>query len=292
MALVSIVLFFIFFHLFYQAFKFPEIPDNYLVFLLGKKRSGKSTFLAWCSLHYHLRGRKVYSTSPLPCARLIDYEDIGLFSFPQHSVILIDEVGMIWDNRNFKNFKNYVRDYFKLQGHYKHTVIMASQSYDVDKKIRDLADMLGVVENFGFNISRIRWISRRITLTEAQGEQPSSISESLRFRFPLFGGNCLVYRPLFYPFFDSYEAPELQEKKFSVPAGMRHKFERKRLHPVLAFWKYRINLSFPRRRKETAQISPESVSPPDNVSALPLLLDAPTPEKQPEPEHVSPYFSV
>lgn len=292
MAIVYLVIGFILFQLFYQAFRFPTIPDNYLVFLLGKKRSGKSTFLAWCAIHYHLRGRKVFSTSPLPCARLIDYEDIGVVAFPSKSVLLIDEVGMIWDNRNFKNFQTHVRDYFKLQGHYKHTVIMASQSYDVDKKIRDLADMLGVVENFGFNLSRIRWISRRITLTEAMGDQPSSISESLKFRFPLFGGNCMVCRPLFYPFFDSYEAPELQHKKFAVPDGMRHRFERKKLHPVLAFWKYRIKLSLPRKRKETAQISPECVSSPDNVSALPLLLDAPTSEQQPEPEHVSPYFSV
>lgn len=230
--------------LFYHAFKFPKIPDNYLVFLLGKKRSGKSTFLAWCAIHYYLRFRPVYSTSPLPCAKLINYEDIGVVQFPKHSVILIDEVGMIWDNRNFKNFQTHVRDYFKLQGHYKHTVIMASQSYDVDLKIRSLADMLGVVENFGlFNLSRIRWISRRITLTEAQGDQPSSISESLKFRFPLFGGNSFIYRPLWYPFFDSYEAPELAAKKFSIPCGMKHKFKRKKYLPVIAFAAYRITLT-------------------------------------------------
>lgn len=47
---------------------------------------------------------------------------------------------MIWDNRGFKNFPTEVRDYFKLQRHYKHVVILASQTFDVDKKIRDLAD--------------------------------------------------------------------------------------------------------------------------------------------------------
>lgn len=276
MAIVVFVVGFILFQLFYQAFKFPDIPDNYLVFLLGKKRSGKSTFLAWCAIHYHLRGRKVFSTSPLPCARLINYEDIGVAAFPPRSVILIDEVGMIWDNRNFKNFQAHVRDYFKLQGHYKHTVIMASQSYDVDKKIRDLADMLGVVENFGFNLTRIRWISRRITLTEAMGDQPSSISESLKFRFPLFGGNCMVCRPLFYPFFDSYEAPELQHKKFVVPDGMKHKFDKKKLPPVFAFWKYRLKLWKPKKSKEIPQNSPESDLSNSVVSdTVPLLNSSP-----------------
>lgn len=262
----------------YHAFKFPHIPDNYLVFLLGKKRSGKSTFLAWCAIHYYLRFRSVYSTSPLPCAKLIDYSDIGKVQFPKHSVILIDEVGMIWDNRNFKNFDSQVRDYFKLQGHYKHTVIMASQSYDVDKKIRDLADMLGVVENFGFNLTRIRWISRRITLTEAQGDQPSSVSESLKFRFPFFGGNAFIYRPLWYPFFDSYEAPELAAKKFKVAAGMKHQFKRKKLPPVLAFCAYRITLTsiYQRLHKakspaEPSELSPETLHQPP-ASDLPLEL--------------------
>ncbi len=29
----------------------------------------------------------------------------------EHSCIIVDEVGMIWDNRNFKNFKPEVRDF-------------------------------------------------------------------------------------------------------------------------------------------------------------------------------------
>lgn len=255
------------------AFRFPEFPDDYLVFLIGKKRSGKTTFLAWCSIHYWLRGRPVYATCPLPCARLIDHNDIGVYHFPKYAVIICDEVGLLWDNRNFKSFKEYHRNYFKLQGHYKHLVIMASQSHDVDKKIRDLCDQLGVVEKFPFfNLSRIRWISRKITLTEAEGDQPSSVTESLQWRFPLLGGNSFVYRPLFYPFFDSYEAPELEKKKFSIPAGMKHKFKRKQLIPIFAFWEYRLKLiqfpKFKRKLKEstdTAQISAESVSSSDGV---------------------------
>lgn len=211
-------------HFLLSLFSFPKIKDNYLVFLLGKKRSGKTTFLARSSIFYYLRGRKVYSTTPLPCARLIDYSDIGYTHFPPGSLVIIDEVGMVWDNRDFKKFDKKVRDYFKLQGHYKNTVIMASQSYDVDKKIRDLADMLGIVEQYFFSTSRIRWIDRKITLTECVGDQPSSVSESLKFRPFLFGGWSLTYRPIYYPFFDSYEAPKLSRKRLSYPDTMKVRF--------------------------------------------------------------------
>ena len=45
--------------------------------------------------------------------------DIGFKQIPPNSVLLVDEVGMIWDNRQFKNFKPEVRDWFKLQRHYR-----------------------------------------------------------------------------------------------------------------------------------------------------------------------------
>ena len=51
------------------------------------------------------------------------------------SVIFIDEVGMIWDNRDFASFAHCVRDWFKLQRHYKCKVYLFSQSFDIDKKL-------------------------------------------------------------------------------------------------------------------------------------------------------------
>lgn len=236
MLLLKLILLLLVILLFYKALCFPPIRDNYLVMLIGKKRSGKTTFLARCSIHYHLFGRKVYATCPLPCARLIDYEDIGKSHFPPHSVIIIDEVGMIWDNRDFKSFNKDVRNYFKLQGHYKHTVIMASQSYDVDKKIRDLADMLGILEKSLIpNFSKIKWIRRSIVLTKAEGDQPSSVSENLSFYFPLFGGVSYNYLPFYWPYFDSYAAPQLEKRRYSVPDGMRISFDRFPFNVLVSF---------------------------------------------------------
>lgn len=58
------------------------------------------------------------------------------------AVILCDEINLLWDNRNFKNFSPELQKYFRLQRHYHHIFIGFSQTYDCDKKIRDLADYL------------------------------------------------------------------------------------------------------------------------------------------------------
>ncbi len=70
-----------------------------------------------------------------------------------HSVIFCDEINLLWDNRDFKSFPKDLQHYFRLQRHYKHIFIGFSQTYDCDKKIRDLADELIIVRR----IARV-WI--------------------------------------------------------------------------------------------------------------------------------------
>ena len=98
--------------------------------VFGKKGSGKSTLMCKLALKYTKKGFKVYCNSYIPGTYYFDAADVGFYHFPEKSVLLIDEVGMIWDNRDFKSFKKEVRDYFKLQRHYKHIVYLFSQSFD------------------------------------------------------------------------------------------------------------------------------------------------------------------
>lgn len=74
-------------------------------------------------------------------------------SVKPHSVIFCDEINLLWDNRDFKSFPKDMQHYFRLQRHYKHIFIGFSQTYDCDKKIRDLADELIIVRR----IARV-WI--------------------------------------------------------------------------------------------------------------------------------------
>lgn len=76
----------------------------------------------------------ISSSSPVPG------EPLPLVRSP--AVILCDEINLLWDNRNFKAFSPEIQRYFRLQRHYKHKFIGFSQTFDCDKKIRDLADSL------------------------------------------------------------------------------------------------------------------------------------------------------
>lgn len=192
-----------------------------LIFVFAKKGQGKSTYLTKQALIHLKRGWTVFSTEPIPGTYKIDYLDIGYCEFPQRSLVLIDEVGMIWDNRNFKNFDNAVRDWFKLQRHRKVKVILASQSFDVDKKIRDLADeMFLLVKRFRV-FSYGKRILKRLDIVEATGQSGSEsrVVDQLKFDSLLFfflGSRTLTYIPKYAPYFDSFAAPALAEKTFPL----------------------------------------------------------------------------
>lgn len=122
------------------------------------------------------------------------------------SLLLLDEVGMIWDNRDYKTFKPQVRDFFKLQRHYHVTVYMASQTFDVDKKLRDLCDGMFLHSNFMRVFTLGRRITRQVVITESTSEAESRISEDLKI-LP-FWNWTLTYIPKYAKYFDSHSIPE------------------------------------------------------------------------------------
>lgn len=149
--------------------------NTYKLYLLfGKKGCGKSTMLQKLAVYYRKRGFNVYCNigdSDLKHCIQIPIQDLPQLSLaykdtklrselrakyyksgiksPDHvkpkSVILCDEINLLWDNRDFKSFPKDMQKYFRLQRHYKHIFIGFSQTYDCDKKIRDLADYLLIV---------------------------------------------------------------------------------------------------------------------------------------------------
>lgn len=201
-----------------------------LTMVFGKKGSGKTTLMVRLAYMYLEKGWNVYCTERLDGCFYLDYSDIGYFQIPPNSVLLIDEVGMIWDNRNFKTFKSEVRDWFKLQRHYKVRVFLFSQTFDVDKKLRDLTDDMYLVSNVARVFSYAKRIRRKVVLTKPLGEAPSRIDEELRFDsllFCMFGSRMLTYIPKWSCYFDSHACPTLHDKIFeytpplNVPRSLR-----------------------------------------------------------------------
>lgn len=152
-----------------------------LTMIFGKKGSGKSTLLTKLALQYQAKGIPVYSTEAIPGCYVLEPEDIGFVELQPESVLLVDEVGMIWDNRGFKTFKPEVRDWFKLQRHRRIRVYLFSQTFDVDKKIRDLTDEMYLVQKRLRVFSYAKRILRRTVLNKSTAEAPAKIDEDLVF---------------------------------------------------------------------------------------------------------------
>lgn len=154
-------------------------------------------------------GYKVFSNVEIFGCYRFNPEDFGFVQFPPNSVILIDEVSLIWDNRNFKAFKPEVARYLRLMRHYKNIVFMFSQNFDVDKKIRDLCDQMYLASNiFGF-ISVARKIKKTPTLHQPESDSSGSrssegfITEDYTFYPPTEW--IWTYIPRYIKFFNSFE---------------------------------------------------------------------------------------
>ncbi|MPM26570.1 hypothetical protein SDC9_73074 [bioreactor metagenome] len=197
--------------------KYVNAYKLFLVF--GKKGSGKSTYLVKLAKQHIKKGWAVYTNMEelfMSGVRHFDIQHLGDFVPEVHSLLLLDEVGMIWDNRDYKVFKPAVRDFFKLQRHYRVKVYMASQTFDVDKKLRDLCDGMFLHTNFLRIFTLGKRIARKVVITESTSEAESRISEDLVILPPWDW--TLTYIPRWAKFFDSHAIPEKPSLQYSLDA--------------------------------------------------------------------------
>lgn len=158
------------------------------------------------------RGWNVYtdmSDCILPGVRIIHGLDLATFAPTAHSAIFLDEVGISFDNRNYKSFPEGLRDFFKFQRKYKCKVYMNSQAFDVDIKIRNVTDSMILQSSIGNIISVSRPIRRSITLTEPSAEAESRIADRLSFS-PIWSWR-FYWMPRYFKYFDSFSAPKREE---------------------------------------------------------------------------------
>lgn len=125
-----------------------------LYLFMGKKGIGKSTVLQMVAYEHYKKKWNVYCNigdSKFIGAEQIDCSRLWEQDIKPHSIILIDEVNLLWDNRQFKSFPQELNQWFRMQRHKKVKVYMFSQTADVDKKIRDLTDRIYLVRKY-FNV--------------------------------------------------------------------------------------------------------------------------------------------
>lgn len=190
-----------------------------LYFGMGNKGAGKTTLMYRLSRKFMKKGWGVYSNSDIPGGYRFDIKDFGKFHIPPHSLILLDEVDLYWDNRDYKNFPRELKEYLKFQRKYKHVVWMFSQSFSVDLKIRNLTDGIYLIQNV-FNIFSVaQRVRKTITIVHAdksaQGE--SKIVDDYVmdpwWKAP-FGGTYFTFIPRYSKYYNSFDPPELKEYVF------------------------------------------------------------------------------
>lgn len=113
--------------------------------IFGKKGCGKSTTLNKLAFKYYSKGWNVFcdlNDSMQSFVTQIDASQLWKYKLPANSVVFVGEANLHWDNRDFKDFPKPLQKYFRKQRHKRVKIILFSQTYDTDKKIRDLADRL------------------------------------------------------------------------------------------------------------------------------------------------------
>lgn len=217
------IFFAIFVFLFAFAFYTKKYNNPYkLIFIFGKKGAGKSCYMVNEMLK-HLRHHWIVYTDMqdilIPGVRIIDSRQLAEFVPEPHSVLFLDEVGITYDNRDFKSFPKGLRDFFKFQRKYKCKIYMNSQAFDVDVKIRNVVDSMILQTSILNCISISRPIRRSITLTDPTGDQESRIADKLVFEKVWHWK--FYWMPKYFKYFDSFDAPKRDEIVYRLPEDVQ-----------------------------------------------------------------------
>lgn len=187
----------------------------------GTPGCGKSTFSAMIAqkeLKRMKRGRsrykRIFSNYYIEGCYMIDYSQLGLYDFSD-SLILLDELTLEADSRNFKQFDAVKKEFFIMHRHYNIDIVYFTQQWDgVDKKIRDLTYDLYKISRSRFPLLNMLCFAKCIYRTLDINEQTHEMVNGYRFpnwfeRTFLPGTHKICLMPLYWNKFDSYCKKEL-----------------------------------------------------------------------------------
>lgn len=206
-----------------------------LIFIFGRKGSGKSTLMTKMMLKDLKHGWTVYTDMKgclIPGVREINLLHLESTTPPPYSSIYLDEVGLSMDNRQFKNFTEGLRDFYALQRHYKVKVVVNSQAFDVDKKVRDRTDKF----IYQTKIAGCVGISRPIVQVLKPNDLSSPNNDSPILPFYKWGSLLqwhITWIPRYAKYFDSFVAPPRPTIQFQeVPGDLKEFLRSNRRSPA------------------------------------------------------------
>ena len=121
--------------------------------------------------------------------------------FPPDSCVCIDEGGIEMFSRNFKAFDMELVKLFKLVRHHKLYVRIYSQSFDIDKVVRNLVSNLYLTKKLFNVLAWHRPIRKKLGIAQDE-DGNGQLVDTYEYDFPLF--SHFTYIPRWVQFFDSY----------------------------------------------------------------------------------------
>lgn len=201
--------------------RFPKVrlnPSKCSIYY-GGPGSGKTTMAAWLAIKYQKAGYSVFSNVPIKGCFILDKSDIGRYSIPSGSFVIIDEAGVEYNNRDFaRNFsgsglsKKSGQTFSPLEWWKKHRhegceVAVFSQGFDdMDLKIRGLASHYYIVRRSLLpGMISVRAISKAPRI-DKDTHQPIDMYDYL----PL--GRKFIFKRPCWPYFDSFDKMDLRPR--------------------------------------------------------------------------------
>lgn len=191
----------------------------------GKPRAGKTTVLASIvqrnKRKQRLKSRLgwfgrfvrcydyVYCNEPtIQDTKFVDVKKLGKWKMPVNSLILIDEAGIVLNNRDWKSLSPDLKALAALHGHRGIDIILASQTIDIDISFRQRCHQMYLVSKRAFGRSLIEPITYSIDVDNETHELIEAYSkpEGIRWLLSLLlpGGVTIFRRRPWYRYFDSY----------------------------------------------------------------------------------------
>ena len=174
----------------------------------GVPGSGKSTMAAYLAKKAFKKKNTVYSNVAIKGAYEIKKSDIGNYDISD-GLLILDEAGLDYNNRNYKKFTDEETDFFKKHRHYNVDVALFSQDFeDMDIKLRKLCTTYFLMKKsiVPFFIER-----RRIDKKIGIDKETKQIIEQYSFAFL---GRRLIFAPSTWKFFETHERKLLPKKVF------------------------------------------------------------------------------
>lgn len=168
--------------------------------VFGLPGSGKSTYLAYECRKALRRNKKntgfrVYSNYYIDGAYTLDFDRLGKDDY-SNCLVLIDEISLLCDGRDWKSFTPELKYFFTNHRHYDVDIIACSQGYesDCDKRIRNCADSLFQITRAVLGFSRVRHIIKQFGVKDGRVQE----------YYELAGLGKFIFRPRYYKMFDSF----------------------------------------------------------------------------------------